>query len=368
MSLERAFASFEYAADRLTRVQSDLRARVERLEGDLLAANQELEAVIDAVEDGIAVVAPGGTPLRANRAFVDRGLLAGGEIDPVLAPLARSGGAARVRHRDPAGRELELAVSCVRAGGDGNAVFTVRDVTDIRREEEEGGRRRRLEALGRMAAELAHEVRNPLGGIRLFAGLLRDDLELDERSREMVDLILSAVAGLESTVSNLLSFAAPSVLRPRPVDLAGIAREACALLAPACAARGVRLDAPDAGATVRVHGDPEGLRQIVLNLLGNATNATESGGGVRVSVDAAGAAGTTAVLEVADDGHGIAAEDLTRVFDPFFSRTEGGSGLGLSIVQRIVEAHGGRIALESAPGRGTVARVELPAGGETPDE
>jgi signal transduction histidine kinase len=106
------------------------------------------------------------------------------------------------------------------------------------------------------------------------------------------------------------------------------------------------------------------MRQVLLNLVGNALAATDGGGRIRISAEPSASG---AVLTVEDEGRGIAAEDLPRVFDPFFTRTEGGSGLGLSIVHGIVERHRGRIALDSRPGRGTRVRVELPGAGGVPE-
>src|SRR6185295_12437475 len=126
---------------------------------------------------------------------------------------------------------------------------------------------------------------------------------------------------LESTVSNLLAFAGSGRGAMRRFDVAGLARDACALLAPACSVRGVRLEGPGGDEMCHAEADPEGLRQVLLNLLGNALEATGEGGGIRVHVSPSGG---HVVLGVDDDGSGIAPEDLPRVFDPFFTRTAGG--------------------------------------------
>jgi two-component system sensor histidine kinase HydH len=203
----------------------------------------------------------------------------------------------------------------------------------------------------------ADEVRNPLGRIRLFACLLRDDLSRSGANPEMADRILAAATGLETAVSNLLALATPTRDAARRFDLADLAADVCALLGPVSAQRGVSIRGPREGETCDLVGDPEALRQVLLHLLGNSLAATDRGGCIEVG---ARVEHERAVLEVEDSGCGIAAEDLPRVFDPFFSRTAGGTGLGLSIVHGIVERHGGRIRLESRVGRGTRARVEIP--------
>lgn len=367
--LARAFERFESAATRLESRYAALEDEAKRLERELLDAHRHLEAVLDAMEGGVAVVSDAGTIVRTNRAMARLGLVRTGErpLHPVLAELACAppgrGSAARLEHQGPDGR-LDLAATIVPVGdARGSRVLTVQDVTEIRREEREGGRRRRLEALGRMAAEVAHEVRNPLGSIRLFASMLHEDLAGEPPLREMADQILAASAALETTVSNLLAFASPPRGARAEIDLAALASDVCALFAPSCAQRGVELTGPAPADGCRIGAEPEGMRQVLLNLLGNALAATPGGGAIRVGVRREG---DRAVMEVADSGHGIAAEDLPRVFDPFFSRTEGGTGLGLSIVHGIVERHGGRIVLDSRPGAGTVARAEIPFPEEKP--
>ncbi len=362
--LARAFRSFERAATALEERHAALEIKAGHLERQLAGAHRRLEAVLDATAGGVAVLDARGVLVRTNRAFDEMGLgEAGRRLDePVIECLARAGpshgGTARLRRKTGRGvRDLAATLVPV-ADGEGTRVLTVQDVTEIRREEEEGGRRHRLEALGRMAAELAHEVRNPLGSIRLFASLLRDDLAGQDHLKEMADHVLASAAALEATVSNLLAFAAPPRCGFRPTDIAAVAADVCSLFAPSCGLRGVRLAGPGGDERCVAPVDPEGLRQILLNLLGNSLAATAPGGTIRVS---ALHEGDRAVLTVEDTGRGISPEDLPRVFDPFFTRTEGGTGLGLSIVHGIVERHGGRVTLESSPGVGTRVRVEIPA-------
>jgi signal transduction histidine kinase len=356
--MTEAFESFERAASWLQKRHGSLRSEVERLERELGDAHRRLETVIDVLETGVAVLSPEGYVLRSNRALAEMGFEETGLHLSKLAEQAAAG-SARLRQETPSG-ERDLAATLIPVGDeDGTRVLTVQDVTDIRLQEEEGGRRRRLEALGRMAAELAHEVRNPLGSIQLFATMLRDDLQESPQLREMADHIIESTSNLEATVSNLLAFASPHSAEKREIDLRQLAAESCSLFSPACALRGVHLEGPADGAECTVLADPEGMRQVVLNLLGNALAAAGEGGSIEVDVldD-----GESASLVVRDDGCGISPEDLPRVFDPFFSRSEGGTGLGLSIVHRIVERHMGRIALDSIPGRGTVATVEIASG------
>ena len=228
-------------------------------------------------------------------------------------------------------------------------MLTVQDVTEIHREEEEGGRRQRLEALGRMTLELAAP-----GDATRWAGFASSPAcctmtwPTRPRSDEMTDQILAASAALETTVTNLLAFAAPPRAARRVLDLAALARDVCARSPPRAPCAASRSPGRQSRSGVRSWASPQGLRQVLLNLVGNALAATGQGGHIEVRC---ANEGPWFVAEVVDDGAGIAAEDLPRVFDPFFTRTEGGSGLGLSIVHRVVERHGGRITLDSQPGR-----------------
>lgn len=353
-NLEQAFSQFQNAAERLSRQQIDLRSRAEHLEDELARSNDQLVAVLEAIDAAVVVVAPSGAIVRSNEKWKEWI----GDTSRWPERLRRPGADAVVRE-SLADRELAITADRI-PGVEALEVITVRDVTELRREADEDGRRTRLEALGRMAAELAHEVRNPLGGIQLYAGLIADELPEDSRPREWAERILGGVAGLESTVSNLLGFARPYRPTRGELDLAELAREVVALFETTSELRGVELVGPAADERVVVDGDAEGLRRVVLNLTANALQASESGGRVAIAVEKS----THEVrLVVADRGRGIDKSDLPHVFDPFFSRSEGGTGLGLSIAARIVEWHGGRMELESDPGRGTIATASWPLDG-----
>ena len=229
-------------------------------------------------------------------------------------------------------------------------------VDELERSSEEQ-RRQRLESLGRMAAELAHELRNPLGGIRLHAGLLGADLT-DDPAAELVDRILVCVTRMEATITNMLEFAARKPARLGPTDLVGVLESAADFVRVTCQVQGVDLVTDLPADRVRVQGNAEALRQVALNLLGNAVQASPRGATVRLELTADP---RSVALVCRDDGCGIAPEELVHVFDPFYSRFRGGTGLGLAIVHRIVEEHGGTVRLFSEVGSGTVATVRLPA-------
>jgi PAS domain S-box-containing protein len=248
-------------------------------------------------------------------------------------------------------------------GRPAGAVGTVRDVSEEKRNEaerlrlqEELVRRERLSALGEMAAKIAHEIRNPLVSIASVLQVMADDV--GERSPLYHDLgrIRRELDRLDAIVTDFLEFARPRPLRRRSVDLASLVREAMRLAATRLSERGVRVRLELDGAPP-AWADEAALVQVLWNLLRNAADAVRPGGEV---VICARAEDGGVELSVRDDGVGIAPEVRERAFEPFFSTKPRGTGLGLAICRKIVEDHGGRIAMSSAEGEGTRVRVWLP--------
>jgi signal transduction histidine kinase len=215
-------------------------------------------------------------------------------------------------------------------------------------------RKNRLAALGEMAAGLAHEIRNPLGGIQLYAGLLKQDLTDRPEALSVVEKITRGVKRLDALVNQVLQFSRELRTSIRPCDLAEIVAQAVELAQPPAEAANVTLRVEGPG-ECPANVDPVLFGQAVLNLVLNGIEAHESGGEVRVTF--APLTGRQLTLTVQDTGPGIAADALDRIFNPFFTTKDHGTGLGLSIVHRIVEAHDGTITAANAPQGG--ARFEI---------
>jgi signal transduction histidine kinase len=217
-------------------------------------------------------------------------------------------------------------------------------------------RRNRLAALGEMAAGMAHEIRNPLAGIQLYATMLSDDLADRPDSRQVVEKIRAGVRRLESLVSQVLHFTREIVAHPAPYDVVQIVRDTVEL---ASARRGG--DGPGVVASLPdrlvARVDATLFSQALLNLLCNAVDACGDDGTVRVHVTPDPARPGRMMVVVQDDGPGIPEEILDRIFNPFFTTKDTGTGLGLAIVHRIVEAHDGTITAGNAPGGG--ARFDM---------
>jgi signal transduction histidine kinase len=246
-------------------------------------------------------------------------------------------------------------------------------------------RSRRLAALGEMAAGIAHEVRNPLTSIRLYARMLEDDLAAQPTLAGVATKIAQAVTGLDGVVGDVLSFARELTVRPEPVDAHELLHRALgAALAPESQASiQVVMPTPDANAPCP-SCDPNLIHQALVNLIRNAAEAmSEVDDPRRLTLNASldpdpdRPDRSIALLSVADTGPGMGPDVIDRMFNPFFTTRHTGTGLGLAIVHRIVDAHGGRInvhsrtndpsAVDSGP-RGTTIELHLPQKGTAATE
>ncbi len=231
------------------------------------------------------------------------------------------------------------------------------DLTEVKLLEERVRCADRLAALGQMAATVAHEIRNPLGGIEGFAALLERDLADRPDKREMASQIVQGARALNRIVACLLDFTRPVALKLRWVSLGEIADAALAVVEQEMGAQGPRVTivrgyAEEDMAIV----DPEQMYGVVLNLARNAWQAMHEDGEIIVKI---GSDENTVTLSVRDTGCGMTEEVRVKLFSPFFTTKETGTGLGLSIVRKIVLAHGGTIEVASAPGAGTTFTVKI---------
>jgi signal transduction histidine kinase len=223
--------------------------------------------------------------------------------------------------------------------------------------------RQRIQARERemqmMLSGIAHEVRNPLGGIELYAGLLREELAADEKKAARVRKIERELAHLKAVVNDFLDYTRRTPLERGPVELAPYLQDLAGLAASDAAGRGVRVAVAVEPAEARVVADADKLRRALLNLVRNGIQAMPEGGELRLE---ARLSGGRVVLSVRDTGVGMSEEVRREIFTPFFTTRERGSGLGMAFVKRIVEEHGGEVGVESVPGAGTTVTLTLPGG------
>ncbi|MCC8190117.1 MAG: PAS domain-containing protein [Planctomycetes bacterium] len=390
-----------------------LQSQVMQLSGELRQKNQELSATVTQVSslknylagiiqssaDGIVAIDLDRRIMAWNPA-VDR-LLAGlgdpapaqpegGAVDAVLTGEAaafagmlvrsleeqRSFSGVEIRLVDATGRTRYFSASAspVRSAPDDGdartvgAVLIFSDQTAIRELEDRANRQDRLAALGEMAAGVAHEIRNPLGGIELYASSLRRKFPEDSGEYATCGKIIAAATSLNRIVSDMLTLTRGRPPHRRKALGGQVPRSAVDLAARELAEREVQAElAPDDPGRTWVL-DPDQLVQACLNVILNAAQVTEPGGTIRIASAEGVAADGKPWLDLyfADEGPGIPEAAKAKIFDPFFTLRKDGTGLGLAIVHKIIEDHGGSIDVMDNVPRGTRVRFRLPAAAPDP--
>ena len=264
----------------------------------------------------------------------------------------------------PDGLRLRLGYSIFPLFGETGArtglVITFQDLTQVRALEETSRRQDRLAAVGRVAAGIAHEIRNPLAAMRGSIQVLRSEMSGDPGQAELMEIVLRESDRLNHIITDFLTYA-----RPRPVSLAETdlrepLRETFTLLRHSPETRDghtIEEDFPDE--PISVQADASGLRQVFWNLARNALSAMPAGGTLRIELRRVPNSGRVRIT-FTDTGQGMSPEQVERLFEPFSSSTTGGTGLGLSIVYQIIRDHGGTINVRSREGHGTTIIIELP--------
>ena len=244
-------------------------------------------------------------------------------------------------------------------------VFILRDITRVEKLEEMAKRTEKLVAMGEMAANIAHEIRNPLGSIELFASLLIKDLK-DKNYQSRLSNIIASVKNMDNKISNLLLFTTQRKPIMRDINLHRIMKEVLLFSDPIIKQEGIALSVNYSDVEPYVMGDAEMLKQVFLNILLNSIQAMADGGSLRIETivsnekEVVSAGGRNVEVRISDTGVGIPRKNLKKIFDPFFSTRERGSGLGLAIVHSIVHVHSGTIDVESKEKEGTVFSILLP--------
>jgi two-component system sensor histidine kinase PilS (NtrC family) len=342
---------------------------------DLRELNQ---VIVSSIQSGLLTTDPEGRTLYVNRFgesilgrppselrgstlgdLLGSPFLGAGELQARAASRALA--RLEIAYRRPDGRTLDLGVSvaplATQEASRRGYLVVFQDLTDIRRLEDEVRTKEKLAAVGEMAAQLAHEIRNPLGSIRGSAQVLMGEPELGEEQGRLLAIIFRESKRLSDTLNRFL-YQARSPARPRaPVDLRPVVESAITLLRSGGELRAdheLSFTADD-GPLVCL-ADPDQIAQVFWNLARNALEAMPGGGRLEVSLRRQGG---DVVLSVGDEGRGIARDDQRRLFEPYRTAAMG-TGLGLAIVFRIVREHGGDISVRSAPGEGTRIDVRLP--------
>jgi signal transduction histidine kinase len=258
-------------------------------------------------------------------------------------------------------------------GGPGEKLLEIvasfRDLQEIKEIEREMERINRLASMGSLVAGLAHEIRSPLGSLKGLAQLLQEDVTERGGKAEYVEVIIKEIDRLNKIVEELLTFGQPSTYRFQGRDIEEIVKETVSLAKTGFPEKTVTTREDYRGDLPRIAVEPDKMTQAILNIINNAMEATPEGGTVTVRTDLiqppsdADLNQGRVVIDVFNTGDPISFEDRERVFNPFFTTKPGGIGLGLSISQQIITAHGGHIRVMNEEGgerKGVVFRIELP--------
>jgi PAS domain S-box-containing protein len=405
--LLQAFRSFAEAADSLERSYGMLRSEVARLNGELAASHaglassleenrrmrEHLDRILEGLPCGVLVVKakeeislinPEGRRLlgmiRQEEVQPAEESRAGSEIpDEWRELLQRAESSASEQEqcfRDKDGDERWLAarhaaVKDAEPGEGGEAcvsIFILRDVSDAKRLVREREKRRREQALAEMSAILAHEIRNPLGSLELFAGLLAE-AGLPAECRAWVEQVQAGLRTLGATVNNVLHFHSLPAPNRAPADLGRLLDWVGGFLVPMARQARVELCLRNRLAGVWFAADRHRLEQVLLNLVLNALRAMPGGGWVEVSGQRIQHAnGSAASICVTDTGPGIDPEHAAKIFQPGFSTRLDGPGLGLAVCRKIAEQHGGSLDAANRPGAGACFTLTFPLPGESLSE
>lgn len=370
--LEDAFAVFSEISNDLVVSYGLLETRVARLSEELAQARDErrlelkekerlavrLGLLLDALPGGVVVLDADGIVQECNPAA--RGLL--GEslrgalwrevVQRVFAPRPDDGHDVSLC----SGRRVNIATCSL--GEEPGQVLLIKDVTETRRLQEQLAQLRRLSAMGEMAASLAHQVRTPLASALLYAGNLgRTDLEPNARQR-FGDKLRGVLGHLEKLVKDMLAFARKGNFEVEDVSMSGLESALRQMLETGVGHTTIDFELRNDAGEAIVQGNRDALVSACRNLVENA--AQSGGDGVRIGVRLSRTREETVEIRVSDNGQGINPEIRERLFDPFFTTRGGGTGLGLSVVQAVVQSHGGRVLVSSEPGQGSSFALELP--------
>jgi two-component system sensor histidine kinase FlrB len=393
--LLQAFEMFTQASSSLESAFNQLQARVQRLTEELEAKNLELErslrekqeaqnylrTILERLPCGVFVLDDKGdlalcNPMASEVLGLSRGKSPGSgksaqsllsaEMRSYLAASASEGGAkaeleipfpGRHKKRILATSGAPLTDAASRQTG---TLHIIRDVTEVKALQEKAKRIERLSAMGEMAVELAHEIRNPLGSIELFASLLVKELSGDPK--RWAENIRIGIRSLNTIVSNMLQFANPLSPAFSDVSVHEVIQEVLKFSDPIMSQRQVHVTTSLNAENPVIAADRELLKQMMLNLIFNAMKAMPSQGSLAIRTRNVGPMAGNGrsdrlELQVQDTGVGIPPENLSRIFDPFFTTNKNGTGLGLSVVHQIVERHSGFIRVSSEVNRGTTFTI-----------
>jgi two-component system sensor histidine kinase FlrB len=393
-NLTRAFLTFTQAAGSLEKSYTQLQAEVGRLHTELQSANSELEhsleenarmrgylsRVLENLPCGVVVVS-GGDRVQIINPEARRLLQVptdwkpgcGGSLPPGVKHLVAEipeGGFFSEQEGSITAVSGNRSIGILRANVSeeldnvSETIWILQDVTEQKRLAGEREGARRSLALAEIATVLAHEIRNPLGSMELFTGLLADATAHLPETRQWVTHLQAGLRALSATVNNVLQFHSQPSAQMLLTELDRLLTETVDFLLPLARQRGQQIKIDNTIGKVSTHADANRLKQVFLNLSLNAFRAMHPGGHLKVRLRwAPQFPGGVAQIDFEDDGRGLPPELLERIYEPGFTTTPGSPGLGLAVCKKVIEQHGGEIRVQSKPHQGATFSVFLPVSG-----
>ncbi|MEC9019113.1 MAG: ATP-binding protein [Nitrospinota bacterium] len=263
-------------------------------------------------------------------------------------------------------------------GGRIGTILILQDMTEFRKMEELAQRNQRLREMGEMAAGIAHEIRNPLGSIELFASLLKKDLKGNHEQEDLVQHIRAGVQNMDRIISTLLLFAKSAQPSRQQCDIDSLLTECLEGINNIRIPKNIKVTRKSSQSTLLANGDRDLLRQVFPNLINNAIQAMPNGGELKLNAQKSSLSNQDMTIDsearqyisvtISDNGVGMSADSLAKIFNPFFTTKDKGTGLGLAISHNIIKAHQGTIDAISEQGKGTSFTVKIPSWDEDFDE
>jgi signal transduction histidine kinase len=365
--LSEAFQNFTKASKSLETYYELLQEKVRYLTNELEKKNRELQsalsdaernkdylnAILYNLEEAIIVVDPEEKITMLNKSAED------------ILGISRSDAVGKVFHNlhflisknnsetilTVTGRQYNIILSHSpivdsRGSSRGNVIL-IKDITRLRELEIQQERDQRLKAMGEMATKIVHEIRNPLCSMQLFSSMLESEVE-NTPHKELARGISTGINSLNTILTNMLLFAKPHKPSSKKIPIDRVVEESVVILTPLIKARNIELKK-----SLRPHevlGDGELLKQVFINVILNAVQALPDGGDLNVTTEKSG---PSVIVHVKDNGPGIDAADIEKIFNPFFTTKDTGTGLGLTIASQIMQAHGGYIKVHNGEERGS---------------
>ena len=261
------------------------------------------------------------------------------------------------------GRSIPLQVSATLLHDEDQAflghVLLFKDLSEVQALRREIARNQRLASIGRLAAGVAHEIRNPLSSIKGFATYFKERYRENKDDQQTADIMIQEVERLNRVISQLLEFARPITISKKATSVDTVIKDSLRLIERQATKKNIKIETSFSSVVIKIQVDRDRINQVLLNLYLNGIESMQDGGVLNVALSMSKER-KWVIIKVTDNGAGIKKEEIAHIFDPYFTTKPSGTGLGLAIVHNIIDAHDGKMKVESNPGKGTTVTLFLP--------